>query len=442
MKKIFATSILLAIAFIGTSFAQTRAGVPSTSGSNITELDINGLKVLIKRRPGAPTVSAGLYIRGGVGNYSSENSGIEEMTLQAMAEGSVKFPQASMRRELSRMGSSVSGTASYDYGVFAMASTNENFSRTWELFSDSALRPAFETQSIEVIRERILTVLRTQSNSPDGFLDLLSKRVSYRNHPYSKTPLGNIDTIGRFKESDLRRYHTEIMRTSQLLLIIVGDVQINEIASRVEESFGRLPKGSYKNVVVPELAFARPSVEVISRPFETTYVRGVFSAPNLTNPDYYAMRVAISYLQMLVYQEVRTARNLSYAPDAEMDDLLGNSASIYVTSTDVNQAVSVMLDQIKLLKRAPLGEDQISGVPNFFLTTYYIDNETNAAQNGELARYELLGRGWRDADKFISNISAVTPQDIQRVALKYMNNIQFVIVGNQSGLNREIFLRQ
>ena len=232
------------------------------------------------------------------------------------------------------------------------------------------------------------------------------------------------------------------MRTSQLLLIIVGDVQINEIASRVEESFGRLPKGSYKNVVVPELAFARPSVEVISRPFETTYVRGVFSAPNLTNPDYYAMRVAISYLQMLVYQEVRTARNLSYAPDAEMDDLLGNSASIYVTSTDVNQAVSVMLDQIKLLKRAPLGEDQISGVPNFFLTTYYIDNETNAAQNGELARYELLGRGWRDADKFISNISAVTPQDIQRVALKYMNNIQFVIVGNQSGLNREIFLRQ
>jgi len=442
MKKIFATSILLAIAFIGTSFAQTRASVPSTSGSNITELDINGLKVLIKRRPGAPTVSAGLYIRGGVGNYSSENSGIEEMTLQAMAEGSVKFPQASMRRELSRMGSSVSGTASYDYGVFAMASTNENFSRTWELFSDSALRPAFETQSIEVIRERILTVLRTQSNSPDGFLDLLSKRVSYRNHPYSKTPLGNIDTIGRFKESDLRRYHTEIMRTSQLLLIIVGDVQINEIASRVEESFGRLPKGSYKNVVVPELAFARPSVEVISRPFETTYVRGVFSAPNLTNPDYYAMRVAISYLQMLVYQEVRTARNLSYAPDAEMDDLLGNSASIYVTSTDVNQAVSVMLDQIKLLKRAPLGEDQISGVPNFFLTTYYIDNETNAAQNGELARYELLGRGWRDADKFISNISAVTPQDIQRVALKYMNNIQFVIVGNQSGLNREIFLRQ
>lgn len=441
MKRLLATSLLIAITFIGTSFAQTRSSGSATSTPNVTELKINGLKVLIKRRPGAPTVSAGLYIRGGVDNYSAENSGIEEMTLQAMAEGGSKFPRAEMRRALSRMGSSISGTSTFDFGVFAMASTNEHFSRTWDIFTDSAIKPAFESQSIGIVRERMLTFLRTQSTSPDGLLEVLTRRVAYRNHPYAKNPSGNLDTIGRFNEGDLRRYHERILNTSHLLLVIVGDVDVSDIRKKVEESFGRLPVGEYKRGVTKELVFEKPSLETVSRPLETTFVRGVFSAPNLTNPDYYAMRVAVSFLQMLVYQEVRTARNLSYAPDAEMNDFNANSASIYVSTTDVNQSISVMLNQISLLKNVTLSQDQLSGIPNFFLTTYYIDNETNAAQNGELARYELLGRGWREADRFISNISSVTPEDIQRVAKRYMNNIQFVVVGNPSGLNREIFLR-
>jgi len=442
MKRHLIVLVLIATSFFTNAIAQSPSGQSPKPNSNVTEFEVNGLKVLVKRRPGAPTVSAALYIRGGVNNYSAQDSGIEELTLQAMADGSVKFPRAAMRRELSRMGSSVAGSSSYDFEVIAMASTNENFDRTWELFSEAALRPAFDNQTIETSRERILTGLRTQSTSPDGYLDFLSRRITYRDHPYGKSPFGNIDSINRFKEIDLRNYHGKVMTTSQLLLIIVGDVDLNDIQKKAGESFGKLPKGNYKTSTVPPLKFEKPTVEVVSRPVETIYVKGVFAAPSLSSPDYYAMRVAVSFLQMLVYQEVRAARNLSYAPNAEMDNLLANSAHIYVTAIDVNQAVAVMLDQIERLKAAPLEEERLMGVPNFFLTTYYIDNETNAAQNGELAKYELLGRGWRDAESFISNISSVTPNDIQRVARQYMRNIQFVVVGNPQPFLRDVFLRQ
>jgi zinc protease len=442
MKRHLTVLVLIASSFFGNAMAQSPSGTSPKTNPNVTEFEVNGLKVLVKRRPGAPTVSAAIYIRGGVNNYSAQDAGIEELALQAMADGSVKFPRAAMRRELSRMGSSVAGSSSYDFGVMAMASTNENFDRTWELFSEAALRPAFDNQTIETSRERILTGLRTQSTSPDGNLDFLSSRVTYRNHPYAKTPFGNIDSINRFKEKDLRAYHEKVMATSQLLLIIVGDVDLNDIRKKAGDSFGKLARGSYEKRAVPGLNFEKPSVEVVPRSVETTYVKGVFAAPSLASPDYYAMRVAVSFLQMLVYQEVRTARNLSYAPNAEMDNLLANSAHIYVTAIDVNQAVAVMLDQIERLKAAPLEEERLTGIPNFFLTTYYIDNETNAAQNGELAKYELLGRGWRDAENFISNISSVTPNDIQRVARRYMRNIQFVVVGNPQPFIREVFLRQ
>ena len=442
MRNVLVVAILIFLNVSAPTLGQNREVTTTSAIQNVTELDVNGLKVLVKRRPGAPTVSAALYVRGGVNNYSASEVGIEELTLQVMSDGSVKYPQATMRRELSRMGSSVSGSSSYDFGVFAMASTNENFERTWELFYEAALRPGFEPQAVETARERILTSLRTQSTSPDGYLDFLSRRVIHRNHPYSKPPFGNIDTISAFKTEDLRRFHSRVMATSQLLFVVVGDVTVEDIRRKISTSFGTLPKGNYRSSVPPSLSFDKPSVEVVPRALETSYVKGVFPAPGLSNPDYYAMRVAMSFLQMMVYQEVRTVRNLSYAPNAEMDGFSANSAHIYVTASDVNQSVAVMLDQIAMLKSAPLEQERFGGIPNFFLTTYYIDNETNAAQNGELAKYELLGRGWQDAGKFIQNISAVTPEDVQRVARKYMNNLQFVVLGNPQSLNKEVFLRQ
>src|SRR5260370_34072297 len=39
----------------------------------VTEFDVNGLKVLVKRREGSQTVAAGLFIRGGVAKIRATN---------------------------------------------------------------------------------------------------------------------------------------------------------------------------------------------------------------------------------------------------------------------------------------------------------------------------------------------------------------------------------
>ncbi len=109
------------------------------------------------------------------------------------------------------------------------------------------------------------------------------------------------------------------------------------------------------------------------------------------------MRVAISILQTQVYQEVRLKRNLSYAPDAGLNTNAANNAFIYVTAVDPNKAVSVMLDCIRDLRQNEVSTDVIREYGNFFLTTYYLAEETNAAQGAELARYELVGGGWRNS---------------------------------------------
>jgi zinc protease len=408
----------------------------------VSEFDVNGLKVLVKRREGSQTVAAGLFIRGGSRNINAENAGIEALMLDAATEASLSFPRDLMRRELSRMGTVIGSGVNYDYSALTLATTRPNFDRSWEIFTDVALRPSFTREDVERVRSRMVVNLSDDSDDPDTYLQRLQERVAYVGHPYLNRPQGTAETIGRLTAEDLRRYHQQIMQTSRLLLVIVGDLDAAQLRQRISASFGRLPRGNYNSQPVPPLSFPTPSVEVTQRGLPTNYIQGLFTAPSLTSPDINAMRVASSILRDRVFEEVRVKRNLSYAPNAFLSSQGANVGGLYVTAVDANQAIRVMLGEISRLQHEPIDREEITGVISQYLTTYYLGQETNAAQAGELAQYELIGGGWRNSLVVIENLRAVTPQDVQRVAQKYMRNIRFVVLGDPARIDKNVFTQQ
>ncbi|NNE98517.1 MAG: insulinase family protein [Pyrinomonadaceae bacterium] len=408
----------------------------------VTEFDVNGLKVLVKRRASAPTVAAGLFIRGGARNINKENAGIESFMLNVAGEASRKYSRAVVRRELARTGSSVSAGSNNDYSVFSLASTRQNFARSWDIYTDLIINPTFANADVNRIRDGIVTGLRERESNADNFLQILQDRIIYAKHPYENDVNGSIETLNSFTAADLRNYHKKIMKTSRLLLVVVGDVDAEDLKSRVAAKLGKLPRGNYKEASFPALDFSKPTLNVTTRSLPTNYVQGVFDAPPLSSPDYSAMRVAITALQSRVFQEVRVKRQLSYAPNAGLKSLSSNTANSYVTAVDANQAVSVMLQEISRLKTTPLRPQIISRLSGHFLTVYYLNQQTNGAQVAELAKYELIGGGWRNAFEFLKLLRGVSSEDVQNVSQKYMKNIRFVVVGNPQAIEKDIFLQQ
>ena len=143
----------------------------------------------------------------------------------------------------------------HDYSVIQLASTRQNFDRLWEIFTDLALNPAFTEQDIDRVREQILTGLREQETNPDNYLEILQDRVIYANHPYANESDGTIETISKFTAEDLRAYHQKMMQTSQLLLVFVGDLDAEDLKKRITETFGKLPRGNYKETALPDARF-------------------------------------------------------------------------------------------------------------------------------------------------------------------------------------------
>lgn len=417
-------------------------GVIARQASLVTEFEVNGLKVLVKRREGSQTVAAGLFIRGGAENISATNAGVEAFMLNVASEASANFPRDRMRKETARMGTVIGEGVNYDYSSLSMAATRANFDRSWEIFTDVALRPSFTKDDVALVQSRILASLEDDTDAPDSYLQRLQERVAYVGHPYLNRPEGTADNIRRLTAEDLRAYHQKIMQTSRLLLVIVGDLDAAQLKMRITASFGKLPRGDYKPEMPPPLSFPSSTVDVTTRELPTNYVQGMFTAPPITSPDIYPMRVASSLLRDRVFEEVRVKRNLSYAPDAFLRNQSANIGGLYVTAVDANQAVRVMLNEIARLQNQPIGRDDINAVIAQFLTTYYIGQETNAAQAAELAQYEIIGGGWRNSLVFLEKLRAVTPADVQRVAQKYMRNIRFVVLGNPQQIDKNVFTGQ
>ena len=409
--------------------------------SQVTEFEVNGLKVLVKRRPSAPTVAGGLFIKGGARNITDKNAGIENLMLASAIEAGKKFPQQVVRREISRTGSGIGTTAGSDYSVISLGTTRPNFDRVWEIFTDVIVNPAFNAEDVEKNRRAILTGLRESESSPEGTLAATLERLVYAGHPYGQSVSGTTAVIQGLTVADLRAYHQKTMQTSRLVLVLVGDLDAEDIKARVTQAFGKLPRGDYKDEAYPALDFSRPTLDVVMRAnLPTNYAQGIFNAPSLGTPDYYSMRVATAILASLVYREVRAKRQLSYAPDADLGSSLANTGSISVSSTDVNQSVRVMLEQINLLKTYALNDEVITEVSGNFLTSYYLSQETSGAQAGELAKYEIVGGGWRNYYKFLDGIKQVKAADVKDVANKYMKNLRFVVVGDPAAVNRSIFV--
>jgi zinc protease len=441
MKK-SALFAFLVLSFAGHLAAQTgRVDAIAAQAAQVTEFDINGLKVLVKRRPSAPTVAGALFVRGGARNINEKNAGIESLMLSSAIEAGKKYPRQTVRRELARAGSGIGSAVSPDYSVISLATTRPNFDRIWDIFTDVTLNPAFVPEDIERNRQTIITGLREKETSPEGALQSEVDRRVYAGHPYANDVDGTVATIGGLTPADIIAYHKQTMQTSRLLLVFVGDLDPAEIKAKVEASFGKLPRGDYKDPAYPALNFSSPTVDVVARTIPTNYVQGVFDAPSLGTPDYYAMEVAMAILQQLVYQEVRQNRQLSYAPGADLNKYAANTANISVSAVDANQSVRVMLDQINILKSYQWPDELVSEVSGNFLTTYYLQQETSSAQAGELARYELIGGGWRNAFEFLNRVRAVKASDLKYVANKYMKNLRFVVVGNPASVERAIFTK-
>jgi zinc protease len=245
--------------------------------------------------------------------------------------------------------------------------------------------------------------------------------------------------VSKITIEQMRQYLKANLVTSKLLLVVVGDVDKADLQKKVAATLGRLPTGNYKPQFPAMVKPASGEVQTQAQELPTNYIIGYFTAPSIRDADYYPMSMAMSILRDRVWEEVRTKRNLSYAPSAFFQNMFANCANLYVTAVEPDTTIKVMLAEVERIQSQPVSAKEMRDKIIVFLTGYYLQNETNASQAAFLARYELAGLGWRQSEKFVESMIKVTPEQVRQVAQKYIKNIQFAVIGDPAKIDQKLF---
>ncbi|HEX9829625.1 MAG TPA: pitrilysin family protein [Bacteroidota bacterium] len=424
--------LLLCLTFAFSAFAQV-SSVPAE------EFSVNGLKVVVKNNPANSIVSAQLYLRGGAMNLTEHTQGIEPLLLNSALKGTKNYPKDALHAILDKTGSVITSVSNRDYSSVTLRCLVGDLDVLWNVFADVVMSPTLDAAEVNLVRENLLSGIKQRVDNPDGYVNEIGNQVFYNTHQYRLDPAGTEPAVNAITVEQLQKHLADNLITSKLILVVVGNVTKADIQRKVTATFGALPRGTYVPHYPEAVQHTSANVTVRERQLPTNYILGLFNAPRIGEKEYYAATVGMRILGSRVFEEVRTKRNLSYAPAAYMENQLVNRAAIYVTAVQPDTTIKVFFAELKKLQTVPVSAKDLRDRVSLFLTAYYLQNETNDAQARFLAVHEISGLGWKAADAFVDNIRKVTAKDVQDFAIKYLKNLQFAVVGNPALIDEKLF---
>jgi len=294
--------------------------------------------------------------------------------------------------------------------------------------ADRMLNPVlrqFYTERNVVMEER----RRTYDAEPGGKLWEDFMATAFQAHPYGKPVIGwpsDIENLSRTKaENFLHKYYAP----NNAVVAIIGDIDPDRTIKLVEKYFSQIPPGTPVSPVAAEepQQSGERQTEVIGDA-EPELVIG-FHKPTLPSPDDYVFDVIdmlladgrTSRLYKKLVQEKQLATDVSTAtvPGALYPNLFIIGATPRAPHT-VNEVKDAIYGELERLKSEPVTQRELQRVLNNMEASEIRSMGSNGGLAYRLTEYEVTAGTWRYFFEHRKNVSKVTPDDIMRVAGKYL----------------------
>jgi len=413
--------------------------ITSTTDGDVTDGTVDGIHVLIKRIPGAETASSRLYILGGAMTWTKVTAGLEQLALAVATTGGTKqLDKDAFTKRLADLGSTITSSAARDYSAISAWSLTPAWDDTFELLAQAFREPALPATQLEIERRQQTAEIQHELDDPDARLGILVNAGMFKDHPYSIRPEGTLDTVASFTADQVAAQLQSLRQTSRMLIVVVGNVEPDRVLQAVHRRLGDLPKGSYEPKPVPEpTAATTGQVEVTADKLPTNYIESDVLGPRWTDPDFAVARVAMDWLGNREFEEVRTKRNLSYAPGAGFAwNSTVSTAWLYVTAVDPKVTMKAMLDTAKQMRDAKISDHDLASAKAMLLTSTYQESEAPADQGALLAHAQIFGGDWHLARRMTELVDAVTADQVQAWCAKHLTHFKTFVIGEASKVDR------
>ncbi|MBW2057091.1 MAG: insulinase family protein [Deltaproteobacteria bacterium] len=407
--------------------AVSRAGLQERVSEEVLA---NGLKVILLENHKAPLVTFQVWYRVGSRNEAWGKTGLSHMLEHMMFKGTGKVGPEEFSRIIQENGGNTNAFTSRDYTAYFENLGADRIQVALELESDRMqnliLREKdFQTERMVVMEERRL---RTEDN-PRAYLLEQVEATAFQTQPYHWPVIGWMQDITRFTLSDLEEHYRTYYNPANAFLVVVGDFEKAELLPKIENTFGPIPGGvvpdQERGIDPPQTGERRV---IAKREARTPFVVMAYHVPNLRERDSYVLEVISALLSegksSRLYQTLVRKERLALSVETDHSLLSRDPNLFYVSAEPLPGKEPALVEEalareIERLQAETVEDRELEKAKNQIEASFVFGQDSPFFQAMLLAWYEIA-LTWRAIDDYLVSIRSVTPQEIKRVARRYL----------------------
>jgi len=400
----------------------------SNEGVRRVVLD-NGMTVLLKEDRSAPMAAIQFWVGAGSIHESEQlGGGLSHYLEHMIFKGTATRGPGEVSKQIADAGGDINAYTSTDRTVFHTSLPSGRWQIGLDVLADAVFNPAFPEDEWAREREVILREVAMGEDDPGRVIGRLMGETAYRVHPYRIPIIGWLDILTTMDRDDLMAYHKRHYSPDNMILSVVGDIPIDKMEAAIRERLESIPRTPREPVLIP----AEP-VQLAERtgrktgPYEVTRVAWVFHITDLADPDTPALDVLASATgsgrSSLLVKRLREERQLvldvdawSYTP--KEPGLFGITAECEPEKeADV---IAALRDEVTRWQTEPFDSAQIERARREVLVHAIQELSSMDGQASAMASGEFYAGNPRHTEVYLEQVKSVTPEDLTRVARKYL----------------------
>jgi len=420
---VFSLAISLILLIIPNALALTNASIHE-------EVLPNGLKVIALKDPNSPLAVFQIWYRTGSINEEIGRTGISHLLEHMMFKGTHKYGPGIFSRMISRAGGIDNAGTSKDYTFYFQKLPPERIYISIELEADRMKNLIMDQHEVESEKKVVMEERRLRhEDDPQSIVYEEVVATAFKNHPYRWPVIGWMSDIEGITRDDLMSYYKRYYVPNNAFIVVAGDIDVDNVMERIREEFGQIPAGEaikIKEVAEPE---QRGEKRVyIKKEAELPYILIAYKTPNIFDEDSYALDVLAYILSdgktSRLYRGLVDEKRIALSVDASYDNLQRYNTLFYIDGTPmpgkgIDELERAIYDEIERLKGSPPTKEEVQKVKNRIEAEFVMSQDSIFYQARLLGVFEILG-DWRLKDRYLEGIRRVTPEDVQRVARRYL----------------------
>jgi len=410
----------------------------------------NGLRVVLLESHRVPTFSMEMVVMTGGLSDPADMRGLSSVTATLLREGTAKHTSRQISEQLDTLGATFfanSGLSSF-FSSVSTSGLTENLDQVLDLFAEIIRTPKFATEEVERYKSRTLAgrpLLRSQAQflAQERF-----NQAIYGTHP-AALAIAPEEAIKKITSADLANFHAANYVPNNAMLTIVGDVTLKDMMPKLERAFGDWKAGTPVSTTIPAVPSQSASrIFLINRPgsVQTVFQIGTLSMER-THPDYPAMvvmnRILGSGGSSRLFLNIREDKSYAYSVGSSFNTskYRGTFVASAPVRTDVTEgALREFMNEFKRIRDEKVSPTELENAKRAIVGNFALSLENPQSLLNNIIAIKLFGLPVNYWDTYPQKVEAITADDVQRVAQKYIDlgHLQIVAVGDASKMREAL----